>query len=161
MSAISAGGPTHVRYAHAWRPRELEVRCPTCGLLARASKPSERDLPPVLCDVTSRPAFVDDDWAVSCTACTFRSTKGTFATLPPLYWKLPWRGDELWAWNREHLGFLRETLLGVNVSRHPCAPLGAYVPGEWKRHAKAAVQAIERALRQHEKITLTRRRQNP
>lgn len=145
MGAYSNGGRTHVRYAHAHRPRDLEVRCPRCGGLARARKPSEEGCRFLVVDVGS-PGWNVDDWAITCTACPHRASGIAYEALPECYWSFEVGESVVWAWNRDHLAFLRRCLLGRMEREEPYRFFEAYVPREWKLDARRIVAHIERRL---------------
>lgn len=145
MTAIDNGGLTHVRYAHACRPRDLDVQCRRCGALALARKPSEVNAPLLIGDLS--PSWRLADWYVTCPACAHREENLSFDELPERYWRVEVGGICVWAWNRAHLAFLAEYLDGAASQDHPYAWFGAYIPGEWKRHAGDVVRAIRARLK--------------
>lgn len=146
MKAYKGVGDTHVRYGHAHRPREMEVRCPRCGGLARARKASEVDSRLSVMDIGS-PGWNLEDWEVACTACPHRAAGLAYEALPDLYWSFEIGESCVWGWNREHLAFVRRCLLGRPEREEPYAWYEAYVPREWKKDAKRIAVHIERRLR--------------
>ena len=64
-------GMSHVRYGHACRPRVVEVRCPRCGMLATARKPSEVGGPELVGELG--PSWSLDDWEITSSGCSFRA----------------------------------------------------------------------------------------
>ena len=143
MPSLS-GGPSHVRYGHRCRPRDLEVRCPRCGDLATARKPSEACEKQLIGDLS--PSWTLDDWEVACRKCTFRAGALSYDALPACFWCFDVGRFTVWAWNREHFAFIRRYLLGQADDSGPYAWLGTYVPGEWKANAQLVAKAIEKRL---------------
>jgi hypothetical protein len=142
-SAISNGSLTHVRYGHACRPRLLEVACPRCSCLAIACKPSEKD-GTLIGDLS--PSWRLHDWEISCQGCAYRAAALAYQDLPACYWSFDVAGMTVWAWNREHLDFVRRRLLRQTTDSDPYAWLGAYIPGEWKASASRVAAEIAKRL---------------
>jgi hypothetical protein len=143
-SSIDSGGWTHVRYAHASRPRDIEVACPRCSARARASKVSERNSPPIVGDLS--PTWNLSDWTVVCTACPYRAADLGYEGLPPLFWTTTVDDLEVWAWNRDHLVFLSKFLNGEAADHDEYAWFGAYVPGAWQRNRTRILKVIRDRL---------------
>lgn len=138
------GGMTHIRYGHARRPRVVEVRCPRCGGLANARKPSEVGGPELVGDLS--PSWSLDDWEVTCSGCTFRAVGLAYDALPSCFWTFGVGRLTVWAWNRDHLAFIRRHLLGKPGDAEPYAWMATYIPGDWQASAQRVARAIERRL---------------
>lgn len=143
MPRLNAG-LTHVRYGHSCRPREIEVRCPRCGALATAQKVSEVGGPELVGDLS--PSWSLDDWEITCSACPFRRSGVSYDALPPRYWCFEVGRVVVWAWNREHLAFIRRYLLDDSNDLERYVWLGTYIPGDWKANARQVATAIEMRL---------------
>lgn len=142
--SLTSSGLTHVRYGHGCRARDLEVVCPRCSALAKAHKPSEKDESLVVGDLS--PSWGLADWVVVCSGCPFRAANLRYRDLPPCYWCFDVGSISVWAWNRDHLVFIRRYLQDQAHRDDPFAWLGAYVPGEWKANADRVCKAIANAV---------------
>lgn len=145
MSAKDAGGLTHIRYGHACRPARIDVRCRRCAGRAIATLPGETAR--LIGDMHPRWNPAGPWWTVQCAMCLAREPDVAYRDLPPLFWQASFRHGALWAWNREHLGFLIRYLQGAPADAEPYGWLAAYVPGRWKSAAPEAVQRLSRLLR--------------
>ena len=137
-------GLTHVQYGHSCRPRDIEVRCPRCGALAIARKPSEAGGREIVGDLS--PSWALDDWEIVCLGCPFRTAGLAYDVLPTLFWTFEVGRLVVWAWNREHLAFIRRHLIGESTPTERYAWLGTYIPGDWKASAQRVARAIETCL---------------
>lgn len=119
----------HLIYDHGYVPNSLGVSCPRCESEAVAKRAAPRE-----------------PYSITCLSCPYRAVTIAFENLPPLFYKVAEPGTELWAWNREHLLFLRDYL------KSPHSPLlrrdiyGPYVRREWLLKRRALVRAIGRRL---------------
>jgi hypothetical protein len=139
-----SGGPAHVRYGHACRPRLLEVVCPRCSGLATACKPSEANASTLIGDLS--PSWGLHDWEVACQSCAYRAEALAYEDLPVRYWSFDVAGKTIWGWNREHLDFVRRSLLGRAHDSDPYAWLRNYIPGDWKADASRVANEIAKRL---------------
>ncbi len=140
-------GPSHVRYDHRRRARDLHLRCPKCDDLAFAGKTSERNQGLLVHDLAG--TWHLSDWQVQCTTCLYRIADCSYDALPDLYYRVSARGVELWAWNRDHLQMLHQLLSGEDVSAHSYGSLATYAHRDWLLKKKALAKAVEVALAGH------------
>lgn len=148
------GRLSHGRYAHERRPTRLAVACPRCGARATAVEGDGSDPMGISVDggpdnytVARSGEYADPPvWSVRCSAAPHRTEGLRWDDLGEPWFQVEARGEVLWAWNEDHLRFLRDVLAGTNVSGHPYAPLATYVRGAWKKHAEDFVKAIDGVL---------------
>jgi hypothetical protein len=143
-SSIDNGSWTHVRYAHACRPRDIDVACPRCRARARASKVSELASPSIIGDLS--PSWGVSDWTVACTTCPHRAADLAYKDLPDLFWKTTVGDLEVWAWNRDHLVFLTKYLNGDATKDDAYGWFAAYVPGAWHKKRERIAKVIRDKL---------------
>lgn len=133
------GSLTHMRYGHKSRPRLIDVICPSCGCLARATKPSEENLSSMIVFDLS-PSYHLDDWTIKCFSCPKRMKDVPYKELPDLFFS---RGDlDVWAWNIDHAKFITDYLSGNDTSSNPYNWFTTYVRGLWKKHPDKAVAEL-------------------
>jgi hypothetical protein len=83
-----------------------------------------------------------DDWIIQCVSCPKRLTGLSYNNLPPLYYE----EDGIFAWNRDHLLFIADSLYGRDISGNPYVFLRAYIHGDWLRHKKKSISIIKKLL---------------
>ena len=135
-------GITHVRYGHNHRPTQIHVRCPRCGSLALALKPSESDMGIATGDVSGTWHLAD--WTVACSRCPLRLAGLAYESLPPLFFEI----DGIFAWNRDHLHFLSLHISGHDTAQHPYRFFTTYIRGEWLRDKNRTIKLIRRLIKQ-------------
>ncbi|MFL0798703.1 MAG: hypothetical protein K6L73_14570 [Cellvibrionaceae bacterium] len=141
MSAKKNGGLTHVRYGHFSRPRVIEVVCPSCGALASASKPSEREFKSEVVGDLS-PTNSLNDWEVVCTSCPKRISGLAYKDLPGLFYSA---GElDTWAWNTEHMNCILLCLRRENTESNPYHWFMTYVHGKWKKNPDKAIRSFKK-----------------
>jgi hypothetical protein len=88
-------------------------------------------------------------FAVKCLSCVFRAAEVSFDTLPPLFYQGSARGSGLWAWNRDHLLFLRSYLHSPHSREGKKSWYSVYVRREWLLRRHSLVKAIDQFLLRH------------
>jgi hypothetical protein len=109
-----------------------------------ASKHSERDAPTLVGDLS--PSWSLHDWEISCQSCSYRASALAYRDLPARYWAFEVGGMTVWAWNREHLDFVRRSLLQQAQDSDPYSWLANYIPGDWKADASRVANEISKRL---------------
>jgi len=142
------GSSTHVRYGHGAGTSSIALVCPRCGREAIASLPCAALGVALIADLS--PEWRAKQWRVACTACAHRAGPFGYQEMrghAPLYFTLTAKGEDLWAWNREHVHLLIEVLRGARVDRHRLGWLAYYVPGRWKTRARHFLPLARRLAR--------------
>lgn len=144
----TTGGLTHVQYDHGRGPTEVALRCPRCAGEALAKLPLALTGVTVVGDL--HPEWDGAHWQVVCTRCTHRAGTFTYDEMrahAPLYFTLEASGQDLWAWNRDHLKLIVRVLAGADVRGDPYAWLATYIPGHWKARASRYGQLARHLLK--------------
>ena len=133
-------GSSHVLYGHKSRPTEIHVSCPNCNHKAIAKKDCELEFNEFSCDISG--TWSVDDWKTTCTFCARRKEGLSYANLPSLYY----RDGDIFAWNRDHLLFLKLYFDGCDTSTNPYHRHKAYIRRDWLRRKSRSIQSINKLL---------------
>ncbi len=132
-SSLHGGGQTHIKYAHFYFPRKIEVLCCNC------SKPSTLtniDAP------TAVEFFIDiasyrHEWNFECNYCLKRKTiEWDDVKNFELLNKINIRNETIWAWNTNHLDYLVSVLSDIENKNHEWAFYRHYIKKNWFQKTK-------------------------
>jgi hypothetical protein len=119
------GGASHVRYAHKWLPREIDIVCPRCSGRVIAQ-----------CNSSTGPIAPNASlWSLACTSCMFRRHDVAFPNVTPFFHEFQVSRCKVWAWNLEHLLFLCKVLKGESTKGGSFHGYRTYIPRTWLKIA--------------------------
>jgi len=131
IEAIASGGLTHVRYAHKWVPSVIDIVCPRCGGRVVATSQATQVMTPRGPNKRNPGRDPNSTWSLLCTSCTFRKRGVAFAEVAPFFHEFGVSRCKVWAWNLDHLCFLKMFLEGQPTEGHPYHGYRTYVRGAW------------------------------
>lgn len=138
---------SHVLYGHRCGPSQVALTCPHCGREAQASLPCSISGVHLIGDLS--PEWSSTEWHVACLTCAYRAGPFDHRQMrdhAPLYFRMDDSGQDLWAWNRDHLRLLINVFSDSDVTDHPYARLVTYIPGHWKARASQYERLARRLL---------------
>ncbi|GAB3235576.1 hypothetical protein GCM10027346_25420 [Hymenobacter seoulensis] len=119
---------SHVRYGHFHFPRQVALKCATCGRQASATNV---DCPADYAHFLDIASF-RNLWLINCFHCGFgREANWQQLKAYELWYKLVLRDEEVWAWNHQHLGFIIQRLEKKVNKAHAWAYFETYLPKTW------------------------------
>ena len=132
-SSIDSGGQTHVKYAHFYFPRKIEVLCSNCS---RPSTLTNIDAP-IEIEFFIDIAPYKHEWNFNCNHCLKRKLVDWDSVKKfELLNKINIRNETIWAWNTNHLDYLVGVFSNSENKNHEWTFYRNYIKKNWFQKIK-------------------------